>query len=58
MAFEDVNYWQEISEIMDWSKKNVTSVMHICWGAQAALYHHYGIGKFELPENARAYIRM
>ena len=48
MAFEEVNYWQEISEIMDWSKKNVTSVLHICWGAQAALYHHYGIGKVEL----------
>ncbi len=49
MEFEDVNYWQEIKEIMDWSKANVTSVLHICWGAQAALYHHYGIGKFELP---------
>ncbi|GED65249.1 homoserine O-acetyltransferase MetA [Lysinibacillus fusiformis] len=48
MPFEDVNYWQEIAEIMDWSKKNVTSVLHICWGAQAALYHHYGIGKVEL----------
>ncbi|HWI49624.1 MAG TPA: homoserine O-succinyltransferase, partial [Rummeliibacillus sp.] len=37
-------------EIMDWSKSNVTSVLHICWGAQAALYHHFGIGKFPLPE--------
>ena len=35
---------------MDWSKDNVTSVLHICWGAQAALYHHYGIDKYELPE--------
>lgn len=50
MEFEDVNYWEEITYIMDWAEKNVTSVMHICWGAQAALYHHYGIGKFELPQ--------
>ncbi|MBE1554210.1 homoserine O-acetyltransferase MetA [Sporosarcina limicola] len=49
LAFEDVNYWAELKKIMDWSKDNVTSVLHICWGAQAALYHHYGIGKFELP---------
>ncbi|MBO1004695.1 homoserine O-acetyltransferase MetA [Pseudogracilibacillus auburnensis] len=48
--FEDVNYWEELVEIMDWTKKNVTSVLHICWGAQAALYHHYGIDKFELPK--------
>lgn len=50
LKFEDVNYWEEITQIMDWSKTNVTSVLHICWGAQAALYHHYGIGKFELPK--------
>lgn len=50
MEFEEVNYWQELTEIMDWAEKNVTSVMHICWGAQAALYYHYGIGKFELPQ--------
>ncbi len=50
LEFEDVNYWDEITEIMDWSKENVTSVLHICWGAQAALYHHYGINKFELPK--------
>ena len=49
MEFESVIYWQEITTIMDWAKVNVTSVMNICWGAQAALYHHYGIGKFELP---------
>jgi len=48
--FEDVNYWEELTEIMNWTKNNVTSVLHICWGAQAALYHHYGIGKFELAE--------
>lgn len=50
LEFEDVNYWKELAEIMDWSTENVTSVMHICWGAQAALYHHYGIGKYELPK--------
>ncbi|MEI4768198.1 homoserine O-succinyltransferase [Psychrobacillus sp. FJAT-51614] len=50
LKFEDVNYWSEMTEIMDWSKTNVTSVLHICWGAQAALYHHYGIGKFELSK--------
>lgn len=48
--FEDVNYWEELKEIMDWTKDNVTSVLHICWGAQAALYHHYGINKHELEE--------
>lgn len=50
LKFEDVNYWEELTKIMDWSKDNVTSVLHICWGAQAALYHHYGVNKFELPE--------
>ncbi len=50
LQFEDVNYWDEMQEIMDWSKENVTSVLHICWGAQAALYHHYGIDKFDLPK--------
>ena len=48
--FEDVNYWKELVEIMEWTKTNATSVLHICWGAQAALYHHYGIDKFELPQ--------
>ena len=50
MEFEDVSYWEEISEIMDWAKVNVTSCMYICWGAQAALYKHFNIGKFELPK--------
>ncbi|WP_046174721.1 homoserine O-acetyltransferase MetA [Domibacillus indicus] len=50
MEFEDVNYWAELRDIMSWAKTNVTSTLHICWGAQAALYHHYGIGKFELPK--------
>lgn len=48
LDFETVNYWDELSEIMDWSDENVTSVLHICWGAQAALYHHYGIDKHNL----------
>ena len=50
LAFEDVEYWQELCEIMEWSKTHVTSTLHICWGAQAGLYYHYGIDKVELPE--------
>ncbi|MBQ6975396.1 MAG: homoserine O-succinyltransferase [Selenomonadaceae bacterium] len=50
MDFEDVAYWDELAEIMDWSKKNVWSTFHICWGAQAGLYHHYGIPKFILDK--------
>ncbi|WP_071459904.1 homoserine O-acetyltransferase MetA [Bacillus massilinigeriensis] len=49
MDFEQVQYWDELKEILDWSCTNVTSTLHICWGAQAALYHHFGIGKMELP---------
>ena len=49
LAFEDVDYWDELVEIMDWSTTNVHSTLHICWGAQAGLYHHYGIAKHELP---------
>ena len=45
MAFEEVDYWPELCEIMDWSKTHVTSTFHICWGAQAGLYHHFGIDK-------------
>ena len=48
LRFEQVDYWGEMKEIMDWSKTNVTSTLHICWGAQAALYHHYGINKYSL----------
>ncbi|NDL67587.1 homoserine O-acetyltransferase MetA [Anaerotalea alkaliphila] len=48
MAFEDVIYWKELTEIMDWTRKHVTSTFHICWGAQAGLYHHYGIRKVPL----------
>ena len=50
MEFENVDYWDELREIMDWSETNVTSTMHICWGAQAGLYYHYGIKKYLLPE--------
>ena len=50
MEFEDVDYWQELTEIMQWSKTNVHSTLHICWGAQAGLYYHYGIQKYKLPE--------
>ncbi|MGQ1890416.1 homoserine O-acetyltransferase MetA [Thermophagus sp. OGC60D27] len=49
LDFEKVTYWQELKEIMAWSKTNVTSTLHICWGAQAGLYFHYGIPKYELP---------
>ncbi|WP_219835934.1 homoserine O-succinyltransferase [Paenibacillus sp. R14(2021)] len=48
--FEDVNYWEELKDIMDWSARKVTSTFHICWGAQAGLYHHYGIPKYDLSE--------
>ncbi len=50
MNFEDVDYWPELCEIMEWSKTNVHSTFHICWGAQAGLYYHYGIPKYDLPE--------
>ena len=50
MEFEDVEYWPELCEIMDWSVKNVHSTFHICWGAQAGLYHHYGIQKHMLDK--------
>ncbi len=49
MPFEDVNYWEELERIMDWSKNNVYSTLHICWGAQAGLYYHYGVPKRDLP---------
>ncbi|MBE6968656.1 MAG: homoserine O-succinyltransferase [Ruminococcaceae bacterium] len=48
--FEEVDYWPELCEIMEWSKTHVHSTFHICWGAQAALYYHYGINKIALPE--------
>jgi homoserine O-succinyltransferase/O-acetyltransferase len=48
MEFEEVNYWDEMKTIMEWSNKNVTSTFHICWGAQAGLYYHYGIPKYPI----------
>lgn len=48
LDFEEVDYWDELVEIMDWSTSNVHSTLHICWGAQAAIYHHYGIAKHPL----------
>ena len=48
--FEDVDYWDELCTIMEWSKTHVHSTFHICWGAQAALYYHFGIQKHKLPE--------
>lgn len=50
MAFEEVDYWPELCEIMDFSESNVYSTLHVCWGAQAGLYYHYGIRKLALPE--------
>lgn len=50
MKFEEVEYWDELCTIMDWSKTNVTSTLHICWGAQAGLYHHFGIDKTPLDK--------
>jgi homoserine O-succinyltransferase len=49
MPFEEVDYWKELKQIMDWSETNVESTFHICWGAQAGLYHKYGIPKYDLP---------
>ena len=50
MPFEEVEYWDELCGIMEWSKTNVYSTFHICWGAQAGLYYHYGVPKYQLEE--------
>ncbi|MDR1065290.1 MAG: homoserine O-succinyltransferase, partial [Oscillospiraceae bacterium] len=50
LPFEQVDYWLELCEIMSWSRRSVHCALHICWGAQAALYYHYGVGKRELPK--------
>lgn len=50
IPFEEVDYWSELCEIMDWSRRNVYSALHICWGAQAGLYYHYGIPKYDLSQ--------
>lgn len=50
MEFEEVDYWEELTEILDWTEKHVTSTLYLCWGAQASLYHFYGLKKKMLPE--------
>ena len=50
LEFEEVDYWDELVEVMDWAEINVTSTLYICWGAQAGMYHHYGLQKQMLPE--------
>lgn len=50
LEYEDVDYWKEFEQICEWTKTNVTSTMHLCWGAQAGLYHHYKIPKHKLDE--------
>lgn len=50
MEFEEVDYWPEVCEIFDWAKTNVTSTLYLCWGAQAALYHYYGVKKHKLDK--------
>ena len=50
LPFEEVDYWEELCTIMEWTKTHVHSTFHICWGAQAAMYYHYGIEKHPLPE--------
>ena len=50
LEFEEVNYWDELITVMEWSKKHVTSTIHICWGAQAGLYYHYGVNKYPLKK--------
>lgn len=50
MEYEEVHYWEELKTIMEWSKSHVTSTLHICWGAQAGLYYHYGIPKYKREE--------
>jgi homoserine O-succinyltransferase/O-acetyltransferase len=50
LEFESVDYWNAISEVMEWSKTNVTNTLYICWGAQAGLYHHYGIRKYPMEK--------
>ncbi|MBR2955020.1 MAG: homoserine O-succinyltransferase, partial [Ruminococcus sp.] len=50
LDFEKVDYWEEITEIFEWSKTHVFSTLHICWAAQAGLYYHFGVPKYELPQ--------
>lgn len=57
LPFEEVDYWDELCEIMEWTKTHVHSVFHICWGAQAALYYHYGIKKYDLDKKLSGVFR-
>ena len=50
LPFEEVKYWSELQDIMDWAETNVTSTLHLCWASQAGLYHHFGIPKYELDK--------
>ncbi len=58
LSYEEVEYWKELCEIMEWSKNNVFSTLHICWGAQAGLYYHYGIEKQTLPQKLSGVFRV
>jgi len=49
LEFEEVDYWEDLCRVLEWSKTNASNTMHICWGAQAGLYYHYGVQKFTLP---------
>lgn len=55
MEYEDVQYWKEITEIFDWARTHVTSTLYICWGAQAGLYHFYGVPKYQLDKRCLVY---
>lgn len=57
MPFEEVDYWEELVDIMEWTKTNVTSTLHLCWGAQAGIYYHYGINKKQLPQKLSGVFR-
>jgi len=57
LDFEDVDYWPELCEIMEWADRNVYSTLHICWGAQAGIYYHYGVPKQELPRKLSGVFR-
>jgi len=50
LPFEEVDYWPELCDVLDWTKRHVYSTLHICWGAQAGLYRHYGVQKYTLPQ--------
>lgn len=58
MSFQEVNYWDELRMIFDFADKNVFSSLFICWGAQAALYHYYGVPKYQLPQNGLVFLSM